>query len=106
VAREARPILTFVLGNREFLDPMHGRMLQGAERYCEEIGYFLVSKRLGYSAATPVGELTLPSLLREHGIADCLILAGAKDLSRNNRSTRRPPLPYGRGSECASEPRP
>jgi LacI family transcriptional regulator len=75
-AREARPIVTFVLGNREFVHPMHARMLQGAERYCEEMGYFLVFKWLGYSAATPAAELRLPALLREHGIADCLILAG------------------------------
>jgi DNA-binding LacI/PurR family transcriptional regulator len=75
-ARETCPIITFVLGNREFLHPMHARMLQGAEQYCEELGYFLVFKRLEYTAATPVAELGLPALLREHGIADCLILAG------------------------------
>jgi LacI family transcriptional regulator len=75
-ARETRPIITFVLGNREFLHPMHARMLQGAEQHCEEKGYFLVFKRLGYTAATPLAELGLPALLREHGIADCLILAG------------------------------
>jgi len=62
-ARESRPIITFVLGNREFLHPMHARMLQGAEQHCEEMGYYLVFKRLGYTAATPVTELGLPSLL-------------------------------------------
>jgi LacI family transcriptional regulator len=76
VARDNRPIVTYVLGNREFLHPMHARMLQGAERFCEEMGYYLVFKRLGYAASTPMAELGLPSLLREHGIADCLILAG------------------------------
>ena len=75
-ARETCPIVTFVLGNREFLHPMHARMLQGAEQYCEELGYFLVFKRLEYAASAPVAQLGLPSLLREHGIADCLILAG------------------------------
>jgi len=75
-ARETRPIVTFILGNREFLHPMHARMLQGAERYCEEQGYYLVFKRLGYTAAAPASQLGLPALLREHGIADCLILAG------------------------------
>jgi LacI family transcriptional regulator len=75
-SRETRPIVTYVLGNREFLHPMHARMLQGAEQYCEEMGYYLVFKRLGYTAATPATELRLPWLLREHGIADCLILAG------------------------------
>jgi DNA-binding LacI/PurR family transcriptional regulator len=75
-ARETCPIITFVLGNREFLHPMHARMLQGAEQYCEELGYFLVFKRLEYTPSTPVSELRLPVLLRQHGIADCLILAG------------------------------
>ena len=37
-SRETCPIVTFVLGNREFLHPMHARMLQGAEQYCEELG--------------------------------------------------------------------
>src|SRR5580704_14594897 len=32
-SRETRPIVTFLSSNREFLHPMHARMLQGAERY-------------------------------------------------------------------------
>lgn len=76
VSRDTRPIVTFVLSNREFLHPMHARMLQGAERYCEELGYFLVFKRLDYAPETAAAELKLPLLLREHAIADCLILAG------------------------------
>ena len=75
-ARESSPIISFVLSNREFLHPMHARMLQGAEQYCEELGYFVVFKRLNYTADSPVSELRLPLLLQEHGIADCLILAG------------------------------
>ncbi|MBZ5624002.1 MAG: LacI family transcriptional regulator [Acidobacteriia bacterium] len=75
-SHETCPIISFVLSNREFLHPMHARMLQGAEQYCEEHGYFVVFKRLDYTAETPVLELKLPALLREHGIADCLILAG------------------------------
>ena len=75
-SRETCPIISFVLSNREFLHPMHARMLQGAEQYCEDLGYFVVFKRLDYAAETPLSELKLPALLREHGIADCLILAG------------------------------
>ena len=74
--REPRTIISFILGNREFLHPMHARMLQGAEKYCEELGYFVVFKRMDYAAETPVSELKLPRLLQEHSIADCLILAG------------------------------
>jgi LacI family transcriptional regulator len=75
-ARNTCPIITFVLSNREFLHPMHTRMLQGAEELCEELGSFVVFKPVTYTAATPASELRLPATLREHGIADCLVLAG------------------------------
>ena len=75
-ARETVPIITFVLSNRDFLHPVHARMLQGAEEYCEENGYFVVFKKFDYSAGMPASEIMLPRLLRDHGIADCLILAG------------------------------
>jgi DNA-binding LacI/PurR family transcriptional regulator len=75
-ARDSGSIITFVLSNREFLHPMHARMLQGAEQYGEERGYFVVFKRLDYGPTAHAKDLRLPSLLREHGIADCLILAG------------------------------
>jgi LacI family transcriptional regulator len=51
-------------------------MLQGAEEFCEELGYFLVFKRLEYAPDSPAAELKMPQLLRAHAIADCLILAG------------------------------
>jgi LacI family transcriptional regulator len=76
VLRETCPLISFVLSNREFHHPMHARMLQGAEEFCEDLGYFVVFKRLDYSGSTPISELKLPLLLRQHGIADCLILAG------------------------------
>jgi LacI family transcriptional regulator, galactose operon repressor len=75
-AHESIPFLTFVLSNREFLHPMHARVLQGAEQHCEQNGYFVVFKRIDYTPDTPVAELKLPSLLRDHGLADCLIIAG------------------------------
>ncbi|HTS65520.1 MAG TPA: LacI family DNA-binding transcriptional regulator [Candidatus Acidoferrales bacterium] len=75
-ARESLPVISFVLANREFLHPMHARMLQGAEQYCEERGYFVVFKRFDYAPETRAEEMKLPSLLREHGIADSMILAG------------------------------
>ncbi len=75
-ARHPRPVISFILSNRDFLHPVHARLLQGAEAYCEENGYFVVFKRLSYLPSTPVAELTLPALLREHKIAHCVILAG------------------------------
>lgn len=96
-ARESCPILTFVLSNRDFLHPVHARLLQGAEEYCEQNGYFLVFKKLTYSASTPASELSLPALLRQHDIADCLILAGTNylNLVEATAAARAPYVFYG-----------
>lgn len=75
-ARESAPTVTFILSNRDFLHPVHARMLQGADEYCAENGYFVVFKKFDYSAQLPAEELVLPAALREHNMADCLILAG------------------------------
>lgn len=92
-SRETCPIITFVLSNRGFLHPVHARLLQGAEQYCEESGFFVVFKRLDYAADTPLSELKLPALLREHGIADCLILAGT-NYPNLIEATERAGVPY------------
>jgi DNA-binding LacI/PurR family transcriptional regulator len=52
-------------------------VLQGVEEYCEEAGYFVIYTRFRYSPDTRPAELQLPSVLQSHGIADCVILAGA-----------------------------
>lgn len=96
-ARESCPILTFILSNRDFLHPVHARLLQGAEEYCEENGYFLIFKRLSYSPLTPASELLLPSMLRQHGVADCVILAGTNyvNLLEATAAARAPYVFYG-----------
>ncbi len=92
-SRESCPIITFVLSNRDFLHPVHARLLQGAEEYCEEQGFFVVFKRFDYSADAPVSGLKLPELLRGHGIADCLIIAGTNHLNLLE-ATERAGVPY------------
>lgn len=92
-SRETCPIITFVLSNRDFLHPVHARLLQGAEEYCEENGYFVVFKKLDYSPEKPASDLKLPALLREHGIADCLILAGT-NYPNMIEATRHAGVPY------------
>jgi LacI family transcriptional regulator len=96
-ARETCPILTFVLSNRDFLHPVHARLLQGAEEYCEENGYFLIFKKLTYASSTPAASLVLPTLLRQHAIADCLILAGTNypNLLEATSAARAPYILYG-----------
>jgi LacI family transcriptional regulator len=91
--RETVPVITFVLCNRDFLHPVHARMLQGAEEYCEENGYFVVFKKFDYSCNQQASEIKLPALLREHGIADCLILAGT-NYPNLIEATERAGVPY------------
>lgn len=85
------------MSNRDFLHPVHARLLQGAEQYCEEHGYFLVSKKLTYSRLAPASELVLSSLLRQHESADCLILAGTNylNLLEATAAARAPYVSYG-----------
>ena len=92
-SRETVPVITFVLSNRDFLYPVHARMLQGAEEFCEENGYFVVFKKLDYSCDQPASEIKLPVMLREHGIADCLILAGT-NYPNLIEATERANVPY------------
>jgi LacI family transcriptional regulator len=91
--RETCPIISFILSNRDFLHPMHARLLLGAEQYCEERGYFVVFKRFDYSSDTAIADFKLPALLREHGIADCLILAGT-NYPNLLEATERAGIPY------------
>jgi|HubBroStandDraft_6_1064221.scaffolds.fasta_scaffold62519_1 DNA-binding LacI/PurR family transcriptional regulator len=76
-ARNSSPVVSFILSNRDFLHPFHSRVLQGVEEYCEESGYFVLYTRFRYSPTVAASELQLPSVLQSHGIADCVILAGA-----------------------------
>ena len=75
-ARNSSAVLSFVLSNRDLLHPFHSRILQGTSAYCEEAGFFVLYSRWNYSADTAPEKLQLPSVLKAHGIADCLILAG------------------------------
>jgi DNA-binding LacI/PurR family transcriptional regulator len=76
-ARNSSPVVSFILSNRDFLHPFHSRVLQGVEEYCEESGYFVIYTHFRYSPTVGAGDMQLPSVLQSHGIADCVILAGA-----------------------------
>ena len=76
-ARNSSPVVSFILSNRDFLHPFHSRVLQGVEEYCEEAGFFVIYTRFRYSHSVAPADLPLPNILQSHGIADCVILAGA-----------------------------
>jgi len=76
LVNNSAPCISFVLSNRSFVHPVHSRILQGVEEYCEEAEYFVLFSRFRYRSETKPDDLTLPRVLRSHGIAECVILAG------------------------------
>lgn len=92
-ARNSSPVVSFILSNRDFLHPFHSRVLQGVEEYCEESGFFVLYTRFRYSSAVEASDLQLPSVLQSHGIADCVILAGA-NFENFTKSLDNRKLPY------------
>jgi DNA-binding LacI/PurR family transcriptional regulator len=92
-ARNSSPTLSFILSNRDFLHPFHSHVLQGVEEYCEEAGYFVIYTRFRYLPAVSASDLRLPPVLQSHGIADCVILAGA-NYDNFTRSLEKRVIPY------------
>jgi DNA-binding LacI/PurR family transcriptional regulator len=92
-ARNSSPVVSFILSNRDFLHPFHSRVLQGVEEYCEEAGFFVIYTRFRYSATVGADDLQLPNVLQSHGIADCVILAGA-NFENFTKSLDKKELPY------------
>ncbi len=74
--QNSSPVISFIQSNRKLVYAFHTDVLQSVEEYCAEEGYFVMFARHTYSSDTPPLDLTLPNVLRSHGIADCLILAG------------------------------
>jgi LacI family transcriptional regulator len=74
--QNSTPVLSFILSNRSLLNPFHSGILQGVEEFCAEAGYFVLFTKYDYSPDISPADLKLPGVLRSHGIADCLILAG------------------------------
>ncbi len=75
-ARDTASVISFILSNRQFSHQLHSVILQGVEEYCEQAGYLVVFTRFEYTAATAPEQLRLPRVLRSHGVADSVILAG------------------------------
>lgn len=76
LTRNSSPIISFILGNRGFLHPVHSLILHGVEEYCDQLGYMVLYTKFLYARDTPTSELQLPRVLQSHGIAECVILAG------------------------------
>jgi len=74
--QNSTPVLSFILSNRNLLNPFHSGILQGVEEYCAGAGYFVMFTKYDYSKDVRPEDLSLPGVLRSHGVADSLILAG------------------------------
>ena len=74
--RDASPLISYILGNRDILNPFHSRILQGVEEYCDGAGYFVLFTKFRYTPDIKPSELRLPPVLQSHGLSDCVILAG------------------------------
>lgn len=74
--QNSTPVLSFILSNRTLINPFHSGILQAVEEYCARAGYFVMFTQYDYSPDTRPADLELPGVLRSHGMADGLILAG------------------------------
>jgi LacI family transcriptional regulator len=75
-ARNSSAVLSFILSNRDFLQPFHAHVLQGVQEHCEEAGYFVMYTCFRYSPTVSPAQIALPGVLQSHGVADCVVLAG------------------------------
>lgn len=66
----------FVLGNRDFLDPFHAKMLSGAQRHFATTGHHVVYTTIDYSRAGSASGIVLPKIISLRGILDGAIVAG------------------------------
>ena len=66
----------FVLGNRDFLDPFHAKMLCGVQRYFAQTGHHVVYTALDYSPGGSAAGIVLPKMISLRGVLDGVIVAG------------------------------
>lgn len=76
IHRRRSEIVCFLLGNRDFPNPFHARILQGVEDSAREIGQHVLFAAVRYEYATAPHQIKLPAILEESGLFDGLILSG------------------------------
>src|SRR5713101_1767739 len=76
ILKRRTEMVCFLLSNRDFLHPIHARILQGVESYATSLKQHVLFAALHYSPKTPPDRIDLPPVLQEHGLFDGLILAG------------------------------
>jgi LacI family transcriptional regulator len=74
--RSATPVISFLLSNRDLLDPFHSRVLEGVTGECERAGALVLFSKLQYGPGLAPERIPLQPAIRSRGIADCVVLAG------------------------------
>src|SRR5580658_4387108 len=76
LVKKSTDMVSFLLCNREFMNPFHSGVLYGVERYLSGTGHDVVFTNLHYDPSAKPGDLTLPRILTHRGIADGFIVSG------------------------------
>ncbi len=75
-ALRATPAISFLLSNRDLLDPFHSRVLEGLTSECENAGALVLFSKLQYGPALAPERIPLQPAIRSRGAADCVVLGG------------------------------
>ena len=70
------PTISFLLSNRDLLDPFHSRVLEGVTSECESAGALVLFSKLQYGPGLAPERIPLHPAIRSRGVADCVVLAG------------------------------
>jgi LacI family transcriptional regulator len=76
LVKKSTEMVSFLLSNREFMNPFHSGVLYGVERYMSGTGHDVVFTNLHYDPKAEASSLTLPRIITHRGIADGFIVSG------------------------------
>jgi LacI family transcriptional regulator len=76
LVKKSTEMVSFLLSNREFMNPFHSGVLYGVERYLSSTSHDVVFTNLHYDPAVEPAKLILPRILTHRGIADGFIVSG------------------------------
>lgn len=76
LVKKSTEMVSFLLSNREFMNPFHSGVLYGVERYLSGTSHDVVFTNLHYDPSAEPGSLMLPRIVTHRGIADGFIVSG------------------------------
>jgi DNA-binding LacI/PurR family transcriptional regulator len=76
LVKKSTEMVSFLLSNREFMNPFHSGVLYGVERFLSGTSHDVVFTNLHYDPHAEAASLALPRILTHRGIADGFIVSG------------------------------